>query len=356
MRRFLLSLCGAILLSSAFVSAENLTVRVGSKGEPLPFSYVFVNGRPFSSTNGQGITYILKEGLNEGDSISASYVGMKPGYVIYKKTAAGNTLNIDLKADALLDKVTVTYEPWDLYWKYVKNWKVDQDYLNYTAHIAIKWGPLYLKGRLSSVMHRLMCLEIEEEQLAQLDSTTVEFIKHTVLQHVDRVYCNSYRIYYAGNEMLQHINTAEREKYIKLAGIDRYKLSYHGEMDGRRVFVQVWPESHNRALFVNKRRKSIERIYSNITYGGDWNRRDMMDVTYRVTSRTMLAPKSIDANLIVDGKVAVILHLSDIRYAYPHEVQGTIDVKDNIIWISGGRNVVKHGCMIDQYLRTKEFF
>lgn len=66
---------------------QTLTVSVTSDNQlPLPYAYVYVNGRATTITDTLGIAHIPIGGLVVGDTISSEYVGTAPDCKIYTET------------------------------------------------------------------------------------------------------------------------------------------------------------------------------------------------------------------------------------------------------------------------------
>ncbi len=74
-------------LHAGLVSAQSLRVSVKNElAEPLPYAYVYVNGRAAGIADTLGMVSISGEKLNLGDTLSATMIGNLPGWVVYDRT------------------------------------------------------------------------------------------------------------------------------------------------------------------------------------------------------------------------------------------------------------------------------
>lgn len=72
------------LLAAVALWAQPVEVRVCSDAERLPYAYVFVNGRIVGSADSTGCIRIPRQRLSVGDTLGASYVGLRDTSVIYR--------------------------------------------------------------------------------------------------------------------------------------------------------------------------------------------------------------------------------------------------------------------------------
>jgi hypothetical protein len=99
---FALFACLAVLTASA----QNVSIRVYSGGEPLEYAYLFVNGIYHTSADSTGTGFIPASRLEPGDTISAGYVGMEDGYAVYSGNP-GRLVEVELRSNNLIGSVVV---------------------------------------------------------------------------------------------------------------------------------------------------------------------------------------------------------------------------------------------------------
>ena len=87
MKYFFLILFFAVPLS---LQGQEIKVNVVFKNEPLPYSYVSVNGTPIDIANTSGIARIPVNKLNLGDTITSSMLGLLPVSLIYDQQIQQN--------------------------------------------------------------------------------------------------------------------------------------------------------------------------------------------------------------------------------------------------------------------------
>ena len=73
-----------------FLQGQEIKVNVVFKNEPLPYSYVSVNGTPIDIANTSGIARIPVNKLNLGDTITSSMLGLLPVSLIYDQQIQQN--------------------------------------------------------------------------------------------------------------------------------------------------------------------------------------------------------------------------------------------------------------------------
>lgn len=101
--------------------AQNLKVKVTTMGEPLGYSYVYINGDAKAVADSMGVAYIPMSWIEHGDTISASFVGHEGADAIFNSQAeTTKVINIDLKNDFTLDEVVVGVSVSELYKKFIK--------------------------------------------------------------------------------------------------------------------------------------------------------------------------------------------------------------------------------------------
>lgn len=82
MKRFLT--CSIGLLTGLSLQAQEIEVHVRSGRERLPYAYVFINNTIFGSADSAGCVRIPRDLLCVGDTLRASYVGIRDAFEIYR--------------------------------------------------------------------------------------------------------------------------------------------------------------------------------------------------------------------------------------------------------------------------------
>ena len=82
MKRFTLLLSG--LLFGLCASAQSLKLSVvNDRNEPLPYAYIYVNGRVAVVTDSTGQAWLSEERLSPGDTLCATYIGTESAWIIF---------------------------------------------------------------------------------------------------------------------------------------------------------------------------------------------------------------------------------------------------------------------------------
>jgi len=90
------------------LNAQNFQLKVVSENAPLPYAYVYINGRIFCSADSLGIAFIPVSSLKLGDTLSSSFIGADNNFVIYDNDMAIKGMQtIILKENLSLDGVIV---------------------------------------------------------------------------------------------------------------------------------------------------------------------------------------------------------------------------------------------------------
>lgn len=77
----------SMLLWSATLGAQSLTVTVRDTNEPLAFANIYLNGRYLISADSTGTAAIPEGLLSPGDTISSSFLGFEPARAVYDDAA-----------------------------------------------------------------------------------------------------------------------------------------------------------------------------------------------------------------------------------------------------------------------------
>ena len=106
---------------SATLAAQSFEVKVRMNDRPVNLAYVTVNEKAAGMTDETGSFQLNAATLQEGDRISASYIGANGTVVIYSpRVARSGSCTIELTPDFSLDEVVVLGEidGWDVFRKY----------------------------------------------------------------------------------------------------------------------------------------------------------------------------------------------------------------------------------------------
>jgi hypothetical protein len=83
-----------LLFFGQLLHGQDVRVRVVSDGEPLGYAYIYVDGIYRTAADSTGMGTLSVAGLQPGDTISAGFVGMEDGFVVY----SGNpTQSVEVK-------------------------------------------------------------------------------------------------------------------------------------------------------------------------------------------------------------------------------------------------------------------
>jgi len=114
-----LCLVAFLALFSSNLLAKDLKINVTAQGSPLGYSYIYVNGEIKTTANSMGVALIPLMFLNEGDIISASFVGFNSVKVIFDSNAASKKeITLNLTSDFTLDEVVVKTDLGKFYKKF----------------------------------------------------------------------------------------------------------------------------------------------------------------------------------------------------------------------------------------------
>lgn len=101
-----------------YLHAQDVKVRVVSGTEQLPYAFLYVNGEPAGAADSTGLFAIPQSKLNNGDTISASFVGFEGGQTIYDGKTGSERI-IDLKALYEIDSLVVQVPRFNM-WKFFR--------------------------------------------------------------------------------------------------------------------------------------------------------------------------------------------------------------------------------------------
>lgn len=105
MKKYLLGLLLGCICCSG-IHAQAVKVHIQSDGLNLPFAYVFINEKLYSSADSTGTALIPHKLLKDGDAVSAEYVGAKETAQIYngQDEITLNLPGLDIEAITVLSR------------------------------------------------------------------------------------------------------------------------------------------------------------------------------------------------------------------------------------------------------------
>jgi hypothetical protein len=112
------------LLSTLQLSAQTLRVSVRDADGPLAFANIYLNGKYLMSANQEGVAEIAEGSLNQGDTVSSTYLGYAPASAVYDETmrAARSCTLVHVKEHNYdIEEVVVTggISGWDAFRKFI---------------------------------------------------------------------------------------------------------------------------------------------------------------------------------------------------------------------------------------------
>jgi len=119
-------ICLFVLLSTGCLYGQSLQITVRDNNGALPYASIYINKNQSSVTDSEGIAYIFFDKLNDGDTITSTYIGMKSSSIIYNKQMQGLskcTIVLDNNFVYELDPIVVkavANDDWKLFQKNVK--------------------------------------------------------------------------------------------------------------------------------------------------------------------------------------------------------------------------------------------
>ena len=117
-----------ILLFTGCLYGQSLQVSVRYNNGALPYASVYINQNLSGITDSDGIAYISFNKLNDVDTITSTYIGMKASSIIYNKQMQGlSKCTIILDNDKVyeLDPVVIKAfdnDGWKIFHKSVKTY------------------------------------------------------------------------------------------------------------------------------------------------------------------------------------------------------------------------------------------
>ena len=72
-------------MTPLYVQGQNIRINVSDNDGALPYSHIFINKEFATVTNDSGIADIPVSKLNYGDTITSTYIGMHPAFLVYSQ-------------------------------------------------------------------------------------------------------------------------------------------------------------------------------------------------------------------------------------------------------------------------------
>lgn len=227
MKKLLNFLVFAGFWCAAQAAPLKLTVH-SDAGEALWYAYVYVNGRAVAVTDTCGVAQVPEEKLNVGDTLSVSYVGTEPQWVVYDKGVQkrGKYAFVLPEKYALLttDEVVVKADIERLYRKkvrqrrayyYMSLWTAD-----FNMQIKTPVGKIFpIKGEIQFPYSMGFQTRVPGEIIT--DSDTIGLLR------------------YLDSDLTYALTSVHTALYVASrpdAGTWKPSYSYRGKQDGNRIF------------------------------------------------------------------------------------------------------------------------
>ena len=129
-----------LLLAVCSLSAQDIKVRVMSDNTPLEYAYIYIDNTYYGSTDSTGHINIRQSNISVGDTISAIYIGMNKGAVVYSsENCASTEMTISLTPNFILDEVVVVAKnkSKELLRRYVKERWTESWFMKYQGEYHI---------------------------------------------------------------------------------------------------------------------------------------------------------------------------------------------------------------------------
>lgn len=136
MMRFHILLITALFFQNGITNAQNLEITVLNKNSiPMPYAYILLNNKPIAVSDTIGMAIIPQSNLVLNDTISVSYLGAAPTWIIYDqslKNTKKHCFYLD-ESGFMLNEAVVTYQNIEKLFK--KSFK-DVPLLNYNCKMT----------------------------------------------------------------------------------------------------------------------------------------------------------------------------------------------------------------------------
>ncbi len=314
MRKLLIFLVFAGLWCTAQAAPLKLTVH-SDAGEALWYAYVYVNGRAVAVTDTCGVAQVSEEKLNFGDTLSVSYVGTEPQWVVYDKGVQkrGKYAFVLPEKYALLttDEVVVKADIERLYRKKVQQRRPYYYMSLWTADFGMKIK--FSDDRIRSIVGQLKFpyimgfqTNIPRKLITSSDTTGLSWYLDSDLTYA-----------------LTSVHTALYVTSRPDAGTWKPSYSYRGKQDGNRIFRISYTEiqpgiSYQLLIKANEESGEIKEMVVDIV---DLNDGSVARIKSTITTTdkkafkipSMYAPISIQYDFRYKNNTKVFLNISKIR-------------------------------------------
>lgn len=239
MRIRLLSL--AALLTVGTAAAQELKVSLRSENGPLPYAYLYRNGRTAAVTDTSGVARLAEGQWRTGDTLTASYAGMTPASrVIDAETARQGRCELVLEevyASLTTDRVVVRGDVERFFRRAVRE---------HSGCVDGCWGEAQLTGDATMTYVRS---GLRDSISGRITTHRNEVSPRNYMDHNYRLTIDPStreprpELLSELNRMLKiSIGPIFHLQERKIFGDHRRKLSYLGQQEGLRVFRAVFPQ------------------------------------------------------------------------------------------------------------------
>ncbi len=291
-----------ILLGYTLLNAQIFTLKVVSEDGPLPCAYVFINGRAYCSADTTGLAKIPLSLLNNGDTISVSFVGAKDNFIIYdKKIIQKDEYTITLEQKQQLRDIVVQSKnrSMEYYRKYVNKRNSTTWYDEIHGDFD---GSFIYKGRQKKVHGSVISRFLQKNYMKATGEKLLKINSNSDTSDISQKmrYC-LFLI-----QLSQVSSDLRKKSYLNREMI----VSYRGENNGKRIFLISRPlfsdrpdiDSHQTLIYVDKISKEI------------------------TSSETIMLRNSPDINAIYSFSTDYKVDKKS-QFLYPSKISGTITCK-----------------------------
>jgi len=303
-----------ILSISSFLDlrAQSLQVKVvDTKGETLPYAGVYINNNQSSVTDSGGIAYISFNMLNDGDTITSTYIGMKASSIIYNKKLQGLskcTIVLDNNLVYELDPVVVkaiANDDWKFFHKNLNAPKslffksfimkgkfkaevsFSKDSISHNIEGSFEFNNIIPPKTPMSDYHKYYFAKMPEITSTEEDTIIKNRIIYAIdqsinlsIQVISRIHleysynsknskvsylglhdnCHFFRIVYSSNQILLSINKDTKE--IETAEFYPALKKYSGSLESRLMTSTIYKKQ----VFKKRKKEDIRTVPRKIEY------------------------------------------------------------------------------------------
>lgn len=144
MKQFLILIITILFFATGITFAQNLEITVLNKNSiPMPYAYILLNNKPIGVSDTMGIAIIPANNLTLNDTLSVSYLGASPTWVLYDqslKNSMKHSFYLD-ESGYMLSEAVVTYQNVEKLFR--KNFK-DIPLLNYNCKMTASFDARFV--------------------------------------------------------------------------------------------------------------------------------------------------------------------------------------------------------------------